>query len=171
MSRVRSALWFSVVLGAVCGCAPGGGLPDDNGGAADLTLTAGEEAPLQLIHAPGESEVRVTPPVDGVVELTFTYNDPLVDVALRVDEAEVGEGDVVSLPASPAALALSVIYDDVEYTAEGDAAGEVELVVLALDEESGAAEVNAVIAATLVADDGSELLVDGFVEGSVGAAP
>lgn len=153
-----------VVLGLMSGCAPG---DFEDGGAADLTLSPADGAPLQIIHSPGLSVVRVTPPVDGEVELSFSYNDPLIDVTLLANANLVSEGEVVALPADPTALFLTVLLDDVEYGSGEGSSGSVELQVLSVDDETGAAEVSAVIAATLVSADGEELVVDGFVEGSV----
>lgn len=161
-SHTASALFLLAAVFVTLGCAPGD-FGDD--GAADLTLTAGEDTPLQIIHAPGESQVRLTPPVDGEVELSFTYNDPLVDVSLRTNANDVAEGDLVALPST--VLALSVLLDDIEYTAGEGSSGNVELQVLAIDDESGAADVSAVIDALLISAEGEELVVDGFIEGSV----
>lgn len=155
-------------LGLFVGCVP----TDFESGAADLTLTPGEETPLQLIHESGLSTVRVTPPVDGEVELSFTYNDPLVDLTLRADSNEVSEGDVVQLPAPPEALSLTVIYDGVEYGSGEGSSGTVAMQALFVEDDTGAADVSALIEATLVASDGATLAVDGFVEGGVpGTSP
>lgn len=165
MPRPIGSLFPAAIL-ALAGCAPGA---VDDTGAADLTLTAAGGEPLQLIHAPGLSEVRVTPPVDGEVELRFTYNDPLVDVTLRTNANEVSEGEVVALPSE--ALSLTVVMDDAEYTST-DASGDVELQVLDVDDASGAATVSALLDATLRSDAADELVVEGFLEGSVeGDAP
>ena len=164
MPRLPLARWLVAAL-VLPACAPG--VVEDTG-AADLTLTGAGE-PLELIHTPGQSEVRVTPPVDGEVELSFVYNDPLVDVALRTNAHEVSEGETVTLPSD--ALSLTVLFEDVEYTSAAGA-GSVELQGLEVDDERGAAFVSALIDATLASAAGEELLVEGFVEGSVeGDAP
>lgn len=168
MRRSHLGLLPLAALGLFLGCVP----TDFDSGAADLTLTQDDDAPLQLIHEEGVSTVRVTPPVDGEVELTFTYNDPFVDLTLRADSNEVSEGDVVALPALPEQLALTVDYGGVAYTSGEGSSGSVTLQALFVDDETGAADVSAAIEAILVASDGATLSVDGFVEGGVpGTAP
>ncbi len=176
MSHLPPAALSIVFLVVVSGCTPG---PLDSA-AADVTLTLGDQTPLRLIHEPGLSEVRLTPPVGGVVELSFTYNDPLVDVTLRTNADEVSEGAIVTLPVEPSVLSLTVLYDDVEYRSDLSASalidvgasGTIELQALLVDDETGAADVSALIDATLVSSDNAELRVEGFVEdGLAGDAP
>ena len=125
----------------------------------------------EWVEAPGVRYV----PVDGELELSFTYNDPLIDVTLRTNANDVAEGEVIELPAEPSLLLLSVLYDEVEYRSDlgpsamidQGASGTVEMQVLLVDDESGAADISALLDATLVSTAGDELRVEGFLEDSV----
>jgi hypothetical protein len=161
---------FLMLSGLVFGGANCDSLALDTG-AADVTLTVGEEEPLRLVHDATLSQIALTPPVEGEVELTFAFQDPLVDLTLRVNANEVSEGDRVELPVAPEQLFLSVQTDTDEYVSTDGSSGTVELLILFVDEDAGAAEVNAQILTTLVSSDpmsDATVDVDGFVEARVG---
>ena len=155
-------------LAAVCvGCAPF----DLDSGTAEVEIQRGDEEVLVLIHDPTKSQVALTPPVDGEVELAFTYQDPLVSVILRVNGNQVASGERVDLPADANTLLLSVVFDDAEFVSTAGASGSVDVETLVIEEEAGSAELRASFDATLVATDPQSdetVQVRGFVEGSVG---
>lgn len=165
LRRISIAL---AALAALAACVPVGGF--DSGNAQVQVQRAGES--LDLTHDPTLSQVTLTPPVEGVVELTFAYQDPLVTVTLRLDASQLSEGEAVSLPVAEDTLFLAVAFDDAEFVSSADgASGTVALEVLNVDDASGSAEVYASFDVTLAASDPASdetVQAQGFLEGSVG---
>ena len=54
-------------------------------GSADVTIVRGEDEPVRLVHDPLLSQVALSPPAEGFMQLTFTYQDPLVYITLDVN--------------------------------------------------------------------------------------
>lgn len=167
MRRVFAAFAFASI---VLGCTP---LDFIDTGAAEVTLTRGDKAPLVLVHDPAESQIALTPPVGGVLELLFQFQDPFVALTLRVDESRVSEGERVTLPSDQETLFFGVAFDDAEFisTAQG-ADGFVEITTLQIDEAAGFAELGATFDVALPAADpmlGEVTTASGFVEASVGS--
>ena len=154
---MRSAPLALALVAACAPTGPGGGGGDDDTGTADVTIEREGEDPLRLVHDPEQSQLSLTPPAEGTVELTFAFQDPAVELRLVVDGNQAAQGDVVELP-SPA-VELTV---DVDGTTFGAGAGSVELSVL--DVEVGALE--AILDAVLEDDDGATLQVSGDVAAS-----
>jgi len=157
-------------LVALTACTTGTG--DFDEGTADITVEREGEEPLRLVHDPELSQVTLTPPTEGTVELDFTYQDPLVTLRLVVNTEVVDEGEEVALPVTAPRTAddllLTLEIDDALFTSDDPgAAGSVLFDVLFVDEEAGAADVIATIEATLVGA-GATVSVSGHVEARVG---
>jgi hypothetical protein len=147
------------LLPLLAACAPGG---FEQGESADVTYTRAGEAPLRLVHDPLLSTVTLTPPVASVTEITFRFQDPLVELRLMIDGEPLSEGDTVPLPADASELSLTVRWDGVTYGSGPGSGGEVDLSLLSLD--PGAVTVSAIFDALLVSADGDELGVLGSLE-------
>jgi hypothetical protein len=147
-------------------CGPGG---IEDSGAADVTLESADEV-LELVHDPALSQITLTPPTGGEVEMQFSYQDPLVDVLVRANADQVAAGDVVDLPSDPNRLEVSVAWGEGIYRSQEGSTGTVDVQSFETDEEAGYAFLSVVIAADLAdAATGETLAVNGFVEGSVGS--
>lgn len=147
-------------------CGPGG---FEDSGAADVTLESADEV-LELVHDPSLSQITLTPPTGGVVELQFSYQDPLVDVLVRANADEVAAGDVVNMPSDPNRLEVSVAWGEGIYRSQEGSSGTVDVQAFETDEAAGYATLSVVISGDL-ADDalGETIAIDGFVEGTVGS--
>lgn len=159
-----------LLLPFLSACAPLGGLDGFDDGAAEVTLQRGDAEPLQLVHNTALSDLSLTPPVDGIVELSFAFQDPFVTLTLRVDANAFPAGERVPLPTEAAALRLAIAFDDVSFvsTAPG-AQGALELQVLEVGEDSAA--LSAFLDVDLPSEDASlveTLAATGFVEASYG---
>lgn len=159
MSFVRTVVFAATTpfLAAAACDVPGGPGPGADGAAFITVTTADEE--LNLEHDPLQSQLSLTPPAEGTVQLTFTFQDPAVELRLTVDDALVDEGDTVDLPGDGVVLTLDV--DGIDYEAT---AGSVTINVLAIDEEAGT--LAASIDADLTAADDAVVTVVGDVEAS-----
>ncbi len=145
-----------------CGAVTGGGGLGDTG-VADVTFQEEGGAAVRLVHSEELSDVSLTPPAEGVVELDYAYQDPGVTLRLRVDSVAVAEGDVVDLPQG--GVQLTVDYEGVAYSSENaGAGGTVSLDTLQIDADTGT--LSATIDATLTDDEGGTLIVSGSVEAS-----
>jgi hypothetical protein len=147
------------ILPLLAACAPGG---FEQGESADVTYTRAGEEPLRLVHDPLLSTVTLTPPVASVTEVTFRFQDPLVELRLMIDGGQLSEGDTVTLPADASQLSLTVRWDGVLYGSGPGASGAVDLLLLSLD--PGFVTVSALFDALLVSAAGDELRVLGSLE-------
>lgn len=151
-----------VCLGALAACAPT--LSDD--ASAAITLTLDGEEPLELVHSVGLSRVLLTPPLGREIDLSFLYNDPALELRVRIDGSEHEEGERLSLPHPD--VELSVDFDDISYAPLASSAGTLTLQIFEIDDERGYAQVSLDLDARLDDDSGRALAVVGYVEGSVG---
>jgi hypothetical protein len=173
MNITSRARLFAVAAGIslfAAACADGG--TDFDSGAADITIERDGVEPLRLVHDPELSQVTLTPPTEGIIELVFAYQDPLVTLRLVVNSELVVEGVEVPFPVasplSPDDVLLTLEIDDVIYTSDDAAAtGFVLFDVLEIDEENDYADVIATFDAVLVGTNDS-ITLSGSVEGRVG---
>jgi len=163
-ARKLAPLFLTAVLAA---CDGGGGF---DAGAADVFITHGEDE-QPLVHDPYYSLVSTTPPVGGVVTVTFSFQDPQVTVEVEVDSNAVSEGQSVSIPSLDARL--DVELDGVLFSSNAaGASGQLSFDVLQVDEAADAAEVIVSFDAHLVTSDGADALdANGSIEGRVGTFP
>ena len=144
----------------------------EKGGAAEVTLTADGETPLNLLHNQDLSDVTLTPPASGVVEIAFNYQDPLVDVAITLDSKRFSQGDSASFPAAGAftddELSMTVSYADEVYTSQSDSAsGTIDFELLHVDDNG--ADVRVAFDVQLATSSAKTLSVSGFIEDIVGS--
>lgn len=153
-------------LAPLLACGPGA---IDDSGTADVILESSDET-LELLHDPGLSQISLTPPTGGVVELLFSYQDPLVDVLVRADAGEVAAGDVVDLPSDPNRLEVSVLWGDGQYTSQEGSSGTVDIQIFDTDEEAGFASLSVAISGELAdTASGETILIDGSLDATVGS--
>jgi hypothetical protein len=159
---MRRALVFLLTLpflaAAECGELPGGG--DDGAGSATVTITRDGQDET-LTHDPSLSDLSLTPPAQGVVELTFAYQDPAITVRLRVDGGAVSTGDTVTLPSPDVELVVET--DTGTFSSANDgSSGQVTFDQLDVTED--AASLAASFDATLADDEGATIAVVGDVD-------
>jgi len=142
-------------------------------GSADVTLVRGAEEPLRLFHDPLESQVALSPPAEGVMELTFTYQDPLVYFTLDVNGNAITEGqeiDMESADRNDADANIEVEFDTVQYSsATGNAEGFLTYDILYFDDVNGEVRVTFdVLLSPTTATDAEPINVSGYIEGVAG---
>jgi hypothetical protein len=146
------------LLAALCviaACDPEGFLDSNS---ATLRFTVGEDD-IELQHDPFLSTLSLSPPAAGVVELFFLHDDPAAEMTLRVDSEIVAAGEVVELPSD--GVEISAAFAGQGF--DGGEQGNVELVILDVDEELGEAALNAVLDVS-VAGEEADLTISGFVD-------
>lgn len=152
-----------VVVAAIAACDGSGGF---DAGAADVFITyEGEE--LHLVHDPLYSQVSTTPPTGGVVQVTFSFQDPQVTLDLEVDSNQVLEGATVNVPASGARLDVEV-NGELFSSDQSGSSGQLTFDVLRVDETVDAAEVIVRFDTQLSSSEGNSVAANGSVEGRVG---
>ena len=133
----------------------------------------GQEEPLRLVHDPLLSQVALSPPAEGVMELTFTYQDPLVYVTLDVNGNAINEGDEIDMESAErndADANIEVEYDNVMYSsATNGAEGFLKYEILYFDDANGEVRVSFDVLLSPTTDTGAEPInVSGYVEGVAG---
>ena len=142
-------------------------------GSADVTIVRGEDEPVRLVHDPLLSQVALSPPAEGFMQLTFTYQDPLVYITLDVNGNALEAGQQVDLPLTELTnedANIDVEWEGVQYSSALDSAeGYLSYEVLYHDDSNG--EVRAAFDVLLhptTATDAEPINISGFVEGVAG---
>lgn len=166
----RAVMLCAATLVTTAACTP---LSTD-AGAAQLRIVVGDESQT-VIHDPTASDIALTPPTAGIVELAFVQHEPLIDFSVRLDANVLEEAQVVTLPLGdggdaqvPAdALHMQFEVDGIVYTADGaGTSGDIALTTLVVSEADAEVRVD-LTTVTLVSADGATVELDGFVEGAV----
>lgn len=134
-------------------------------GAAELSWQRGDEAAVQAVYDPLRASIRITPPVDGEVEVTFEQIDPFARLQLRVDASGLGMGSEVALPTRDDTLSLVFSLEDQRYLSTEPASGSLSFDELMVGEDR--ADVQASFDVVLTAEgepDGPSLRLSGFIE-------
>ena len=172
MLKIQHAILFLamtlVFTGAQCA-----DLAATDTGTADVTLVRGEEEPLRLVHDPLLSQVALSPPAEGAMELTFTYQDPLVYITLEVNGNAITEGDEVDMESAErnnADANIEVEYDTVMYSSATDGAeGYLKYEILYFDDTNGEVRVSFDVLLSPTTDTSAEPInISGYVEGVAG---
>lgn len=172
MLKIQHAILFLamtlVFTGAQCA-----DLAATDTGAADVTLIRGEEEPLRLVHDPLLSDVALSPPAEGVMELTFTYQDPLVYVTLDVNGNAINAGDEIDMESADrndADANIEVDYDTTMYSsATVGAEGYLKYEILYFDDTNAEVRVSFDVLLPPTTDTSAEPInISGYVEGIAG---
>jgi hypothetical protein len=142
-------------------------------GSADVTIVRGEEEPVRLVHDPLLSQVALSPPAEGFMQLTFTYQDPLVYITLDVNGNALEEGQQVDIPLTELTnedANIDVEWESVQYSSALDnAEGYLSYEVLYHDDNNGEVRVSFdVLLHPTTATDEEPINISGFVEGVAG---
>jgi hypothetical protein len=157
-----------IISGAQCA-----DLAATDSGSADVTLVRGEEEPLRLVHDPFLSQVALSPPAEGFMELTFTYQDPLVYITMDINGNALTEGQQVELPLTDLTnddANIDVEWDTTSYSsALTNAEGYLSYEILYYDDTDANVRVTFdVLLHPTTADDAEPINISGFVEGLAG---
>jgi len=160
------AAWIIIAL--VTGCTS-----FEDTGNADVTLTPDGQDPVRLVHDPLLSQVLLTPPAEGVMELTYTYQDPYVPIALTVNGNVLSEGQRLELPLAGEItsedVAMEIEHDGTSYSsATDDAAGFFQFDTMYFDDNNADIRVTFDVTLQPTTGEGSPLLASGFIEGVAG---
>lgn len=167
----RSILFLNAALiltGAQCA-----DLASTDTGNADVTIVRGEDEPVRLVHDPLLSQVALSPPAEGFMQLTFTYQDPLVYITLDVNGNALQEGQQVDLPLAELTnedANIDVEWEAVQYSsALENAEGYLSYEVLYYDDNNGDVRVSFDVLLHPTTDTSAEPInISGFVEGVAG---
>lgn len=160
----------SLVLGlalATCGPNP----PGTPEGDASVRITPSGGTQQSFDHEAGRSEIQVTPPAGGTFTASFTYQDPSMQLSIRVDGNHVAEGARVTFPVqSPyttADMLMTLSFQGRTYSSDQPGAGgDITLEILKVTED--AVDFRGSFNVTLAAQDGTTAAVVGFLEAHEG---
>jgi hypothetical protein len=170
---LKSLLFLNLTL--VLGGAECADLAAIDSGSADVTIVRGEEEPLRLIHDPLLSQVALSPPAEGFMELTFTYQDPLVYITMDINGNALTEGQQVDLPLTELTSEdanIDVEWDMTTYSsALTNAEGYLSYEILYYDDTDANVRIAFdVLLHPTTADDAEPINISGFIEGLAGQA-
>ena len=110
--------WIPLLLSSLASCAVS--LPDEDG-EANVAFELSDGTTADVAYEPLLGQIQVSPPIEGEVEIVFAYDDPYVEVRVRVDAADVQAGEQISLPVASELPSLQIAVEDGTFTSELDA--------------------------------------------------
>lgn len=161
-------LGVSLLLLSIASCVAS--LPDDEG-EANISLALSDGTMADVAYEPLLGQIQISPPIEGEVEIVFGYDDPYVEVRVRVDAATVEAGERVTLPVASGLPSLQVAIEDGTFSsAEDDSSGT--MTFQALRVEADYAEIDVEYDVTLGEVEGERTLsATGRISSTYGSLP